>query len=353
MSSIPNFIRASSVAAMLGLDPRKSPLGLFHEMRGVHGFAEPEESDGTAAGGDDDDVGDDPILEGPLFEDAVAQVVRRKFKIVISDPEETRALRDRHIVGHRDRMFQEDGRDGVLEVKNPFVRSAEYGEPGTDQVPRRHWIQTQCYQGLHKRAAQLWTPAPKVAPYGYLAARLHGVQLYRIETDDEIYEQIQQECERFLHRVHSDDPPTPRDEQDMRRRWLVDDTKTATVDAGWVANAKQLKALNAQIAEAEKAAKAMRTMLFGAVGDAKFVSYVDEHGLAHEIATFGSDRMFDVEAFSAAHPDLLAKFSKLDKTALKAFDKRLYEAFMRKPTGIAEQKRVLRLGKALDTIVLP
>lgn len=354
MSALPTTIRASSVAAMLGLDPRKSPLSLFHELRGITGFADPEESEAKDPSGvSDEDASDDPILEGRLFEDAVAQVVRRKFRLTVSDPEESRELRDRHLVGHRDRMFQEDGRDGVLEVKNPFVRSAEYGEPGTDQVPRRHWVQTQTYQGLHKRAASAWTPSPKIAPYGYLAARLYGVHLYRIDTDDEVYERIQEEAERFLHRVHSDDPPTPRDEQDMRRRWLVDDTKTAVVDAGWVANAKQLRALNAQIAEAEKAATALRTLLFGSIADAKFVSFETPAGGAIEVATCGANRMFDVEAFAKTHPDLAARFSKIDRTALREFDKRLYESFMKKCTDITKQTRVLRLSKALDSLVLP
>lgn len=349
MSALPDTVRASSVAAMLGLDPSKSPLALFHELRGT-GFVLDEP--------DSEDLDDDPILEGREFESAVANVVRKKFHLLINDPDDTREMRDRHIVGHRDRIFTEHLQQGVLEIKNPFTATPDgYGEPGSDVVPRKHWIQTQTYQGLFKQFhAEVAAANPDavpvlVAPHGYLAARLRGgVELFQVGRDDEVYESIQVEVERFLHRVHQNDPPTPRDEQDMRRRWLVDETKSVVVDAGWVANAKQLKALNEQIRIAEKAASDIKTLMLGAVQDAKLVVFETAEGRRIEIGTVGANRVFDGHAFGAAHPDLLARFSKLDKSALKQADARLYNSFMRVPRDISEQTRVIRLGKALDGI---
>jgi hypothetical protein len=356
MSALPSTIRASSIAAMLGLDPRKSPLALFHELCGTTGFDDADEQDGD----DEDAPIDDPILEGRLFEDAVANVVRRKFKLMVEDPDDSKELRDRHIVGHRDRIFTEDGRHGVLEIKNPFTPVADgYGDPGSDVVPRRHWCQTQTYQGLFRRfMASLPAPAGDpllVADHSYLAARLRGgVELFKVGYDDEVYEAFQKEAERFLHRVHMGDPPTPRDEQDMRRRWMVDDTRTVIVGADVLAWMKQLKEVKAGLKAGKQAESELKTLIFGRVADAKFVSYRDgDEGPITSIATVGSDRRFDVAAFTVAHPDLAQRCQKLDKAAVKALDERLYDSFMRKPANIAEQKRVLRLQKTLDALQIP
>lgn len=346
MSALPSTIRASSIAAMLGLDPRRSPLALFHELRGIQ--FEPED-DG------DDEIVDDPVLEGRMFEDAVANVVRRKFKLVVGEPDgAAREITDRCIIGHPDRVFMEPGegsrfKAGILEVKNPFFVGEGWGDPGSDVVPRQHWVQTQVYQGLFVKLPG--GPSADVAPHGYVAARLRGVQLYKVQRDDEVYEKLQQEAERFLHRVHENDPPTPRDEHDMRRRWLVDESKTVKVDAGFVANAKQLRDLNEQIRIATKAASDLKTLLLGTMQDAREAVWDSPDGPI-VVATCGANRVFDVERFKAEQPDLAARFTKLDRTALKKHDQKLYDAFMRRPVDVAEQTRVLRLANTLASLDL-
>ena len=207
MTALPTTIRCSELSTVLGLNPRKSRLTLFHEMRG------------EIPGLEDNEV----LMEGRFFEDAIAQVARSKFKLVLVNPAVSQ-ITDRFISGHPDRMFYEADTMGVVEIKNTLFGAAgsgEWGTPGTDEVPRAYWCQTQGYIGLLN--STLPSPAYKHAQHAYLPARLYAAtELYKIPRDSQVYEEMQRAAKEFLDRVHDDNPPDPRDEEDTRKRWMAD-----------------------------------------------------------------------------------------------------------------------------------
>jgi hypothetical protein len=320
-------ISASRVGAMLGVDPRKSPLALFHELRGDL----PEQEDVEI------------LREGREFEDAIGRVCSWKFGVKVID---TGGINLEHgpLSGHPDRFFVQDNTIGVLEIKNALrTNDGTWGDTGTDLVPKHYWLQAQVYAHLYaecfggREGVDMTT-----ADYVLLAANmLHGgTRLYTIRRDAEVMAMIEKEAEDFLRRLRDNDPPTPRDEEDMRRRWLVDGEKQVVATSEVIAQCRTLAQLNKQIREAEKAASDLKTLILGYAQDA--AKLVDESG--NVVATMGADRKFDADAFAAENPDLAAQFrTKLDTAALSKQARAVYERYMRKPATAQEQKRTIRI----------
>lgn len=337
-----DHVSASRVPAVLGMDPRCSPLTLFLRMRGE--LQEKDISD------------DEAVMQGRFYEQATAEIACHKYGMNLLPGFSQVELRKGCLSGHPDFLaIDEHGKVAVLEVKNPFfghVNSEEWGDPGTDQVPRAYLIQTMVYIYLVRR---MWleSPSPKphgereVADYGYVIARLGGtVERYKVPFDPQVIAEIEREVQMFLTRVQIDDAPTPQDEQDMRRRWPVTEGKVAECNEAFVAQLKQLKAINEQIKALNEQASAIKTIILGFAKDADRIELVDhETGARRLVATLGCDREFDADACWQQHSDRLIAngLVSIDRAALRKADKALYEAFMRRPTNRAEQKRVIRL----------
>lgn len=312
---------------MLGLSPHKSPLALFHELRGEL----PEQEDNEV------------LREGRYFEDAIAAIARDKFKLVVAAPSDSMIeMRDGPFIGHIDRTFLEGGRFGVLEIKQTFLGGGgqEWGESGSDVVPKHYWLQDLVYQGLLRATVKDAVLACPLADYGIVAARLHGgVQRFPIQWDAEVYAKLKSEAESFLARVRDNNPPDPKDEADMRRRWLVDDKKVVTGTPAVLGHIDALRELRKSLRDGEKAEKELVTLILGFAGDAGAIA--DENGQIR--ASLKADRKFDEAAFCAENPELVALFSRLDTTRLGKEQKVLYERYLRKPTNPVDQKRVVRL----------
>lgn len=317
------YVSASRVGAMLGADPRKSPLALFHELRGEL----PEQEDA------------EPLREGRYFEDAIAAIARDKFKLVVGSPDKGLIeMRDGPLVGHIDRTFIEDGLFGVLEIKQTFLGGGgqEWGESGSDIVPRHYFLQSLTYQGLLRACSR----RNDLANYGLVAARVTGgVQRFPIGWDAELYARIKAEAESFLVRVRENLPPDPKDEADMRRRWLVVDTKSVVGTPEVLAHIETLRELRKNIGAGEKARRDLSKMILGFAQDAGAIT--DESGQVRAHLT--CDRAFDETAFVAAHPDVAARYQRLDSSRLSKEQRTLYESFMRKPERAVDQKRVIHI----------
>lgn len=325
-TALPTHVRASNVGAMLGCDPRMSPLALFHDMRG----SLPERED------------EEILQEGREFEDAIGRIAAKKFKMAVL---ETGGLKLVHgsLSGHPDRQFSRDGEQGVLEIKNALrIGEGGFGDPGSDQVPRHYWLQCQTYVHLWRltagveRASSSWG----AAPYALLAANLRsGTELFQIQHDPEVCAKIEEEAARFLHRVHENDPPQPRDEEDMRRRWLVDEKKIIVGNEEIFVALEQIKALSQQVREAEKAISGLKTMVLGFAQDAACI--IDDKGVVR--ADLNANRVFDEELFKQMAPDVVTQCMKLDKTAAKKLAASVYDKCMRRPESVHEQVRVIRV----------
>lgn len=314
---------------MLGMDARCSPLTLFHRLRGT--FPETEDNE--------------LLREGREFEDAIARIAAWKFSLEV-DGDNSLELRCGVLSGHPDRFFCENRHYGVLEIKNTLfgeIGKDGWGAPGTDEVPRSYWMQAQVYAHLAKKNPQIFDYP--VADYAYIAARLrHGVELYRIPYDPEVVAKIEHEAVRFLDRVANDDPPEPLDEQDARMRWLVSEEKEAVCGDDVLQVARSLALLKKQKKEVEAAIEEQQMLLLAYAKDASTIVHEDPAtGVRTAIATLSASRKFNEHAFLADHPEMLARYSKLDVSRLAKEQRKLHAQYMQKPDNVLDQTRVIRL----------
>ena len=322
---------------MLGCDPRKSPLALYHELRGE--LPEIEDSE--------------VLREGREFESAITRIAQWKFGVsTVIDPNAPSAptpdlagcmipaIAAGSLSGHPDRfVLDELGAIGVAEVKQTFLGGGgqDYGDGG-DEVPRRHWLQSMVYQGLMREVAKEF--GRPICDHGMIWARLHGgVKQYVIPFDREVYAALQHEATTFLARVHNGDPPTPRDEADMRSRWLVNADKTVVATSEIEAAAVALANTNATIKGLEKQASDLKTILLGYAQDAASIVRAD----GQVLADLKANREFDVMAFIAENPTIAMQFQKLDVSAAKKAHAKVCERYMRVPTSALDQTRTIRL----------
>jgi predicted phage-related endonuclease len=327
-------ISASRVAAMIGCDPHLSRLGLYMQLRGEMPPIE-----------------DNEILEeGREFEEAIARIAARKYSLAIDPASNQRQLVHGPLSCHLDRLCLQHGRVGPLEVKHAVRSRSQWGEPGTDQVPLAYWVQVQVQVHLWRKCRrQDEYPGLESAADGLLAANLlPGTTLYRIPLDAEVIAGIEQQAEEFLARLREGNPPDPRDEADMRMRWLVQRGKTVEATEEQLAWARQLAEVSARrrqvVEECEAEESRLKTLLLGFAKDAEQIVMRTPAGKVVTIVRLGADRRFDAAAFEAAHPEIAARFRKLDTTALGKQDRGLYESFLRPPESPADQRRTIRVA---------
>ena len=129
----------------------------------------------------------------------------------------------------------------------------------------------------------------------------------------------------------------------MRRRWLAAEDREATATNDVIAWCRSLRELSEARKQIEKQESDIKTLLLGFAQEASKLVAVDANGIKSVIATLGADRKFDEAKFLADHPDMLARYSRLDTTKLAKEQRKLYDAYMRRPANVHEQKRVIRL----------
>jgi hypothetical protein len=257
--------------------------------------------------------------------------------------------------GHADRIVRDDtGKIAILEVKNTLFGVAgkgEWGDPGSDVVPRAYWLQVQCYVALlHAQMQALGVRTDPgdyyhLADYGYIAARLHhGTELYKVPHDPEVVASIREQATAFLQAVQDGVPPEPQDEHDQRMRWLADPAKEVVggpEQAAWV---DTLRSLAAQRKEIEKQESDLKHLLLGFARDASKIML--PHPTTGEpvcIATLAADRQFDAEAFVRDNPQLAAQYQRLDTSRLGKEQRKVYDLYMKQPASAVDQKRTIRL----------
>jgi predicted phage-related endonuclease len=312
-------VRASRVGAMLGFDPRCTPLALYHEMRGSLPPVE------------DNEV----LKEGRYFEDAIGKIAAEKFGFTVLDEGRDQMV-DGALSGHVDRIFSEDGKVGVLEIKNTLFGGAgqEWGESESDNVPEHYYFQVMAYQGMLRNSGFV-----SLADYAILAARLHGgTRKFVIRWDAEVYAKIQQEAAAFVQRVIEGNPPTPQDEADQRMRWLVTAKKAVEGNSDFVAWCKGVSERKAQIKQLESEVSELQTLILGYAQDAEEVR-ID----GQVIATLAANRKFNAQRFTIEQPELVAKFQTLDTSRLSKEARSIYESYMEKPTDPLKQTRIIRI----------
>lgn len=259
-----NGIGGSDIAALLGASPWKTPHQLWLEKTGRE---ESTVSDSEA------------VYWGKALEDVVAtryaEVTGRKVQRVRSilriDGTIALANIDRAVVNPEisDHVSVIDGHklttDRILEIKTARVRSDDWGNPGTDEMPTHYWLQCQWYLGI---TGARWCD---------LAVLFGGQKfaIYTLERDDDLFARLLEEANRWWQaHVVADMPPKPTTVEEARRMWQRHEpgkTVSATDDiASLVAELAELsqkeKELQYQMEQRELA-------VMQAMGDAEALEY--------------------------------------------------------------------------------
>ena len=263
-------IGGSDISAILGLNPYKSSYSLWLDKTG----RSVDEPDADAA---------ERMYWGSTLEDVVAghyaksrgvRIQRINTQLRHADCPIAVANIDRAIVadGSRARWDEREhrvaGATGLLEVKTAHAlaaRGAQWGEPGTDEVPQSYWLQCQWYLGISGlESAEI--------------AVLFGGQrfvVYTIAADRMIFGDLVESAREWWQRhVEADTPPDPTTEDDARRMWRSHVAgRDRIVDRDVLDDVQELVEVKARIADLESRAQELRDRILPAFQDAESISY--------------------------------------------------------------------------------
>jgi len=123
----------------------------------------------------------------------------------------------------------------------------------------------------------------------------------------------------------------------------VTEGKVIDCNSALVEQLKTLADIKQQIKQLAEQESALKTFILGFAQDAERIEWVKDDGTRIPVCSLAANRQLDAEQLAADHPELLAKFAKLDTAAVRKHDKALVERYMRKPSDPTKASRVIRL----------
>ena len=323
-------IGGSDIAALLGLSPNKTPLQLWLNKTGRA-----------------DDAPTDPDAEermhwGTVLEDVVARhyAERRDVRVqrindTLRHPDVNIALAniDRAVLepGSRARWDDKAGRVlgacRLLEVKTAHAlarNGAEWGNPGSDEVPQAYWLQCQWYLGISG------------LPFADLAVLFGGQKFveYTIPADATLFADLLDEAHGWWQRhVVADTPPEPRTEDDARRLWKSHIAgREKIVDATVAEACVALAAARTTMKAIEQEEQRQRDIVCSAFGEAEAISY-----MGRKLATWKANKDSQKTDWRSVADDLRNAVS-MDA------DDPVFRVAVARNTTTTEGARVLRLN---------
>lgn len=269
-------IGASEVAAALGLSKWKTPLQLYLEKRGEC----PPIAQTTA------------MRFGHAAEPFILDEyeLERGVRLVRAPDTITRGV----MLCHLDAWVP-----GELVVNAKTARSREeWGEPGTDEVPKEYVVQEQ---------AEMLLAGVKLAHVPVLF-RGAEIETFEIPFDAELADMIDEGVAKFWERVLKGNAPDPTTPDDIRLRWPSSTSiaREATIEVVAAVD------LLAQAKEAKKAAEAKEAEYAAVVQ-----TFMEDAGVltydGQTLATWKQNKpgsKLDIDAMTAAHPAIVAHFTK-------------------------------------------
>ena len=201
------YIGGSEIAAVVGLNPYKTPLQVYQEKRGE---AEPE------------DLSDNEAVHfGNVLEDVIAEEFSRRNAVQVRRDNTVYTLDDSPIRGHIDRRLV--GVKEGLECKHAsFFFASEFGEEGTDQLPMHYLIQ--CHGYLALTGWETWH-------LGVLCGG-NNFRQYTVTRDDDLCQSLVDQVNHFWANLQQGIPPEPMNLEDLIRLYPTDDGGSigATID---------------------------------------------------------------------------------------------------------------------------
>lgn len=261
----------SDIAAMLGQSPYRTPLALWMDKTGRT-----------------QDVADPAALErmhwGTVLEDVVARHYSerngrkiQRINTMLRHPQCEIALAniDRAVVldGSRAVWNESAGRvtgaDRVLEVKTAHAlaqNGADWGQPGTDEVPQAYYLQCLWYLGITG------------IEHADLAVLFGGQRYaeYRVTLDAALFADLLGEARDWWQRhVVADVPPQPQSEDEARMLWRAHKPGAVKIVGADVADAcAEIVRIKSAIAELEKQEQALRDRITCEIGEAEEIQHM-------------------------------------------------------------------------------
>lgn len=315
----------SDIGAILGMNPYRTPYQVWMEKTGR------AEAMGSSL----------PARWGIYAEEFVAREYSdrtgakvQRYNAMLRHPEAP-------LIGHVDRLVIPEGAkvaawrkeirtDLGLECKTVSAfavgRDSEWGQAGTDEVPRSYLLQVATYQAL--TGCRHWDLAAFIGNTDF--------RIYRFTRDADLEDYILEEASRWWRDyVIADTPPPPSSELEARQRWPGHAPgKAIEADQTLVDLLRSLAAAKARVKAAEAEEQAIKDQLMPCLADAEFISW---HGA--NLATYRANKDSKRTDWKSVAERIMPYVSE----ALRA-------QFLTEFTVTTPGARVLRLAKNLETV---
>lgn len=282
MNAIPDRaqgIGASDAPAVLGLSPWRTPLEVFLEKTGR---ASPQEESL-------------PMRIGKALEPVVLEAFTERTGLVVERLQERiRCPR----FPWRWATVDAIAGSALIEAKTSG-EFAEWGDEGTDQVPRHYIVQVQ-----HALACTGLALA-------YVPVLIAGrdFRVYEVARDERIIEVVTEREREFWARIERNEPPPLSSANDVRLRWPSDNGSSVMASEEDELRIESLRKLKADHASLEHDIENLELGLKERLGEASALT--DSTGAVLCTWKAGKPPMrFDTEAFKLAHADLYQLFRK-------------------------------------------
>ena len=241
-------IGGTMVSAIVGLNPWKSALGAYLELR--------HEVSPTP---------DNPAMErGRRYESVVADIFQNaridEYRVVhnrqgTDEPERYEHPEYHYLIGHPDRLLYDTKNNELvagLEIKTSnWSNVRNWGEEGTDSIPQHYLIQCQWYAGLAN--LPVWQVAVAFLDD---SGTLRQYKEFKVKSDKQLFDTLVERAVEFWEdHVVPGIPPEMDMVDDTTARWIVERYPRNTVPME-VATAEEEQVMERLIALQEKAKQA-------------------------------------------------------------------------------------------------
>jgi len=285
------FLGATDVAAIAGVNPYRTPLQVWLEKTGHAAPAEP-----TAA-----------MRRGLRFEPVVAEMYTEETGISTVPADRVFHPQFEFLVASPDRLAcPDDAAPFYVEIKThtPWLRDT-YGPQGTDAIPDHEYLQVmwQLHVGLRAHAIEAWH-ADLAALFG-----TDELGIWHIEYNEELGDALESRAVRFWQdHVLPEVPPEPTaaDVDLMRRVYPLHTERVIRADEQLESLINALREARAELARQEQHVNALTATIQAAMGDAAVLEFTGGK-ITWRTSKPTVRRTCDYDALKAADPDLYAR----------------------------------------------
>lgn len=276
---------AADVAAVMGLNPHRSPLAVWAEKTASEPLPQVDTED---------------TLRGHAMEPVIEVILRHRG--IALEPGGEWAIDGTPLVVHPDRLFV--ARGGGVEMKAPRRWSAQWGEDGTDDVPTEYLAQVTVQMAALRangRDADEWV----------VAAMCGDLRTYPVPFRQETADRIIDYCVNWWHRhVVKGEPPPATTAEELNQ--VVARVPSVQVGEDMARRIAQLKTLRKIETRAKDLGDEVRRAILAelAVDDHLPESIAGPTGEIIATTRRGGRAVVDVEGIRGVDPDLVERFTR-------------------------------------------